>query len=115
MDDKQLAEIEARTWAATQGPWRWHWRRDDSHWPGSIFAEPRTGHAYAVAMCPRYGKESFEADAEFIAHARQDIPDLIAELRKAWEEIEIMCRERRQDDEDHAALEAEDRKWRSGP
>lgn len=54
--------------------------------------------------------------------ARQDIPALTAALREARrerdearEEIEILSRERKAMDENWAELEAEDRKWRSGP
>ena len=73
-------EIRKRAWAAAPGPWVWHWREDDDVWPGSIIGGVDTGRAYAVAMCPRYGKESFAQDAEFIAHAREDVPWLIAEV-----------------------------------
>ena len=48
------------------GSWHWGWR-DDIEAPGSVFAMSRPGHATAVAMCPRYGAKTFEADAKFIA------------------------------------------------
>jgi len=58
----------------TPAPWRWHWRSEDEATPGSVFAEPHEGHAYAVAMMPRYQtKEQWEADARLIAAA----PDLL--------------------------------------
>lgn len=58
------------TQAHTPLPWKWHWRSEDEIATGSIFAEPREGHAYAVAMTPRYQtKERWEADAALIAHA----------------------------------------------
>jgi hypothetical protein len=54
----------------TQGPWRW-----DS---GSVFSEPHVGHAYTVAISPRYQKpKQWEADARLIAAA----PDLLAYAR----------------------------------
>jgi len=58
-----LAIAEKRT----PGRWEWHWRKDDDQNPGSIFALPRVGHAYAVSMCPRYGRDRFIHDAAFIA------------------------------------------------
>lgn len=35
--------------------WHWYWRVDDNGEADcGIFAQPRPGHAYAVARCPRY-------------------------------------------------------------
>ena len=54
----------------TSGPWRWHWRFEEGVATGSVFSEPRPGHAYAVAMCPRYQSEDqWRADAALIAAA----------------------------------------------
>lgn len=44
----------------------WGWRRDDDDTPGSIFTHSFGGMHQAVAMCPRYGKDSFAADASYI-------------------------------------------------
>lgn len=46
----------------TDTPWAWHWRNDKDV-PGSVHATQPEGRAPAVAMCPRYGKESFKHDA----------------------------------------------------
>lgn len=74
----------------TEGPWkvrRWSMDRDTKESSGSIYAEPRPGHAYAVAMCPRYQKEDqWNADAAFIVKACNAHEALVAEnarLRKA--------------------------------
>lgn len=75
-----LQAIEARANAASPGPWEWwtsnSWRRlkgDRGH-----VVEPFTsrgdGHPNLVVS---------DEDMEFIAHARQDIPDLLDELRAA--------------------------------
>ncbi len=62
----------------TPGPWQWHWRLEDGIATGSVFAEPTPGHAYAVAMCPRYQKqEQWEADATLICAA----PELLVALQ----------------------------------
>ena len=60
----KLLDIAAKR---TPGEWKWHWRNADEAAPGSIFAMPREGYAYAVARCPRYGKDHFSDDATFIA------------------------------------------------
>lgn len=68
----------------TPGPWKWHWRRDDDDAPASVYAEPREGHAYAVAMMPRYQKrEQWTADAALIAAA----PDMMEALRRCRAEL----------------------------
>lgn len=66
----------------TLGPWHWHWRYEDGVANGSVYAMPREGHAYAVAMCPRYQtREQWEADAALIAAA----PEMLAALKAVVE------------------------------
>lgn len=88
MDNTKLAEIKSRAEAATPGPWR--------HWPeaGDIeittdgFKEP-----IVSKVRPRLGwgeniyVDNQEPDAEFIAHAREDIPALVAALEAAEAEL----------------------------
>lgn len=76
-----LAEIEARTEKATEGPWRVRVsdaENNERYVVGSggtfIFVD---GHYHDESWC-----EISEADAEFIAHAREDVPALIAEVKK---------------------------------
>lgn len=74
MDEKRLAEIKARVNAAAPGPWsditsnseerKFIWAR--GYWLATM-------HGFWFPMAP---------NAEFIAHARQDVPDLIAEVRR---------------------------------
>lgn len=77
----QLAEIEQRAAAAADGPWsvyheaptppnRWNHNR-------SVWAE-KVGE---YSVCDLDGTNS-EADSEFIAHAREDIPALLATVRE---------------------------------
>lgn len=82
MTPERLAEIEAREKAATAAPWT----REK---PGIC---PQTGFREGVAVAATLGNQMIyahppggqfpSADANFIAHARQDIPDLVAEVRR---------------------------------
>lgn len=63
--------IEARANAATQGPWEQNgYVVHASHGIGDVIAD--------AGLTP--------ADARFIAHARQDVPALISELRRLQDE-----------------------------
>ena len=71
MDAKQLAEIKAREQAATPGPWEYEcFGRYEDHDECVL----KTG----TDECEISAKE----DAEFIAHARTDIPALVAEVER---------------------------------
>lgn len=74
MDAKYLAEIKAREQAATPGPW------DDK-----VTAVYKDGTA--IRICGNFNR--FETDAFFIAHARTDIPALVAEVERLTEENAI--------------------------
>ena len=75
--------------APTPGPWMWNWRPGDESAPASIFAMPRKGHAYAIAMCPRYQtKERWAADAALIVRAVKSHDELLAALHAAREYID---------------------------
>lgn len=75
MTKTQLQEIKARAERATKGPWR--------YCPGDSFS------AYPAVTVKIDGKwlnlfiaedQDFEAETEFIAHARTDIPNLLAHI-----------------------------------
>lgn len=98
LTDEQLAEIEERATAATNGPWEVEpdirpdiftvYTVDKK---GGYFGEgqiirnmgkgvsERTGRVH-IAEHAKY--QNNMADAEFIAHAREDIPTLIAEIKR---------------------------------
>lgn len=91
-----LEEIKARCDAATEGPWLPY------HGVGLhcvTDSKPDGKHKFSNRICEytyRYGEEQNHRDVDFIAHARQDIPDLlkyIGELEdfksKALEVIEF--------------------------
>lgn len=78
MNDEVLKEIEERCNAATLGPWVSCVEGRD-HDSGSNFIMTGTGAAR--------GKDieltgATIADQDFIAHAREDIPQLLAEIRR---------------------------------
>ena len=73
MNEQRLKEIEDRTNAATPGPWD----MDGSGVYGAGETEVVTFTDYLP----------IGDDADFIAYARQDIPDLIAEVRRLREEL----------------------------
>jgi len=70
LTDDDLSEIEARCNAATPGPWE---VRNPGCWPGEIGPTGVSGGSVATASC--------HDNAEFIAHAREDVPALVAEVR----------------------------------
>ena len=84
MTDSELAAIRARCDAATPGPW---W--DES---GTIHAPAWAQWMPPGSTChPAYtfGSNGIDcaADADFIAHAREDIPALVAEIE--WLQTEL--------------------------
>lgn len=89
MDDARLQAIEERVKAVTPGRWyaeelppneRFH---HPAHWVYAEHEDERGRSNQVVADCPWR-----QADAEFIAHARKDVPELVAMIRNArrWAE-----------------------------
>ena len=75
MTDEQLAEIEARANAATPGPWR----VTNGHPSGT----PRAVSPVLKFDSLMRAGQPYAENADFIAHARADIPALISALRAA--------------------------------
>lgn len=95
MTDKRLEEIRKRVEAATPGPWEvedyrcdgdWRstgnvWARNKGHYhPGTKVCEVNC-HSMSSISDPRDIGE-FEGNSAFIAHARDDIPFLLAEVER---------------------------------
>jgi len=88
--EKQIEGMEARCDAATEGPWK-NDPYPSAHIPKEvIFPQEGVSEARAIVKCFPNGAEQGIAirvqtkrDAAFIAHARSDMPRLIAEAR-AW-------------------------------
>jgi len=96
MTEARLDEIEKRANAATPGEWRTQSYVVDAQtgeevgaWSRGNLAERRrvvladTSTFIVVEL----GPAARWADADFIAHARQDVPDLVAEVRRLHEQI----------------------------
>lgn len=89
MIDEQLAEIKARCEAATPGPWAVGANnpyRDRS----AIYQTPDAQKVnplrwQVAAIC----REVRQCDSDFIAHARTDIPALLAEVERLRTYIRI--------------------------
>lgn len=77
-DALDLDIIEARANAATKGPWRW--QANDKGYPQEIVGNDDGLILVAQTIT---GPEHFPSEAEFIAHARTDVPALVAALREA--------------------------------
>lgn len=84
----RLNEIEARANAATEGPWEvdpFIWKPGhpipSSEWLGIEADGPVNGEVARI----RLNDDAAVRDAEFIAHARADVPDMAAALRAVLE------------------------------
>ena len=86
IDENRLAEIEARVNAATPGPWR---HAPSLEHPGLVRGGLDGGiSTLRLDVWTWHGGKQTDSDAALIAESRTDIPDLIADLRAAREEIE---------------------------
>ena len=85
----RLDEIEARTRAATEGPWEWEGEAKSEWEIGANSLVPSRRPDDPVLYAYGYDASGIKvenpADAEFIAHARQDVPALVAALRAVLE------------------------------
>ncbi len=74
MTKDELAAIKARCWRATYGPWEICGQGDERF---EFYSVDNASFPIA-ADCLKF-------DAEFIAHARSDVPALVAEVEKLRE------------------------------
>jgi len=79
-----LAVIEARATAATDGPWEPEPTRAGDYMPyyGVKSLAKGWNVVHARVDWEGFGHGSRQADAEFIAHARADVPALLAMVRE---------------------------------
>ena len=86
----RLDKIEARTNAATEGPWEWDGESNEP-WPAGDNSLRSVSGAKDDLVLYAWGYDAYgieaarDADAEFIAHARADVPDMAAALRAVLE------------------------------
>jgi hypothetical protein len=73
--------MKARIDATTPGPWTSYFEGRD-HTSGDSFIQTATQDIYISAEDYAGGGGHFCADQDFIAHARQDLPRLIAEVER---------------------------------
>jgi hypothetical protein len=86
LTDEQLAEIRERAEAATAGPWYCGTEYEQSK-RGNYVASKATGGIVAAEQ-DGTDCELETHDAEFIAHAREDVPDLLAEIERLRDALE---------------------------
>jgi len=79
--DDELAAMKARVEATTPGPWTSYIEGRD-HTSGDSFIQTATQDIYISAEDYLGGGGHRRADQDFIAHARQDMPRLIAEVER---------------------------------
>ena len=80
-----LDAIRARAEAATPGPWKvWGDDDGDSEDVFSVF----DGEHNSLGLTGYYRRNAL-ANAEFTANARQDIPDLLAEVERLQNRLEL--------------------------
>ncbi len=86
MSDERFAEIRERVQKATAGDW-WAWDRGVGH--HIAISEELNVWGTPVHLLPEGSRTDIGRleDAEFIAHARQDVPDLLAEVDRLREEL----------------------------
>jgi hypothetical protein len=85
LNDRDLSDIEARSDAATPGPWQSSVEGRD-HWGGDNFIQIQSSES-APDLYVEYGSvagltPASIADQDFIAASRQDVPRLIKEVRR---------------------------------
>lgn len=90
-----LAAIEARVAAATPGPWAYEPHGDTGDYGVGVLLDdddnPVTGYqecGVCVVAEPVAPEVSHHSDADFIAHAREDVPALLAHIRRLEAERE---------------------------
>lgn len=97
MNEEELNEIEARVKAASDGPWTWNGNCMEGPYTlkqsGIVIQQDVLSVRLEVSGYEGYDVELDieDADRDFIAAARQDVPKLLAEVRILREVIDGMA------------------------
>ncbi len=89
-----LEAIKARCKAATKGPWKYTYSKEDNEHNVILHGDDYNDDTVLLFY---EGCQTGNADAEFIAHAREDVPALVAEVERLTvgiKEIGAMCAKR---------------------
>lgn len=86
MTPEQLAEIKARCEAATEGPWEIYVPKQSNGWARLVPSGDREHDIMTCYSCV-YPLDMDKNNADFIAHARQDIPALLEYIATLSEEV----------------------------
>jgi len=99
LTDERIAEIRGREKVASDGPWGqmmgWDGGVDYGTWVNDVLAKN------GVTICSFTPLKNNEANADFVVHAREDIPALLDEVERlraenerlkeiAWNGIQLM-------------------------
>lgn len=87
MTEERLLAIKARAEAATPGPFKVFYRALDFH---SGFYESLWAEGQKEVICAVSHGKNDRADAEFLAHAREDVPALLAEVERLRAEVKSL-------------------------
>jgi hypothetical protein len=95
MTSEQLTAIRERCDAATNGPWEWLREDADNDYSRKRLWNPHSSWILTARYTARragvtrtYVGVKNLADWDFTAHARQDVPDLLAEVERLQERCE---------------------------
>lgn len=78
MTPEELNTIEKRANDASDGPWKFEYE-----WVDTSALDPTASYVVHGPL-ETVVDIGYEEDAVFIAHAREDVPALIAEVRRLW-------------------------------
>ena len=80
LTDRDLDEIRARYKAATPGPWKYMVEGRDHTSGDSFIMRGTKGDRHPDLYLSADGKPATDADCDFVASARQDVPRLLEEI-----------------------------------
>lgn len=87
MTEAELRAIEARANAATKGPWRAIGPIEHPDEEGHVRNYSVEGPKFFEVDHGPISPAQCKRDMDFIAHARKDVPDLLAEVRMLRKEL----------------------------